>query len=375
MLLSHGELLLMGFSLQQIGVRSTLMFGACSAPNCRRRGEGEGVLMGEAETKGILAAESALAWWRYLRIAGEGPVDRGGFLRDRTATARSLLQCHAKPQVSRDDPIPSGCEYPLRLISCGDEGRMKSSAALTSRCSALCDRSVVDCEQGFLVLAPEMCFVSMAACLSLVETIVLGYEFCGTYVVRPGGETCYGKAPLCKKEKLVDFARKAEGAAGRRKALRALSFVSEGSASPMETVFVMMLCLPYRLGGFGFPTPELNYSIRTQNVLARKKAQRVRFADLCWPESRLICEYDSDEFHPDEKRGYDAARRNELRLAGYVVVEVDKSSVWLHDRFRALALSLARALGRRLRPPAGFDRAHVDLRLCLLGRRRNPLLL
>ena len=104
---------------------------------------------------------------------------------------------------------------------------MRPSIAVTSRRSSLCDGSVVECEQGFLVLSPEMCFVGMAARLSLIEAVVLGFELCGTYAVRPDDATCYGRPPLCRKEKLVEFARKAKGAAGRQKALRTGSAIPE----------------------------------------------------------------------------------------------------------------------------------------------------
>lgn len=327
------------------------------------------------EAKGIVAGESALAWWRHLRMVCSGPLDRHVYLKDRTKSARLLLARHAKPRIDAGHPVPSGCCCPISLIACGDEARLKNGSAVTSRCSLLPDRSVVECEEGFFVLSPEMCFVHMAGRLSIVDTVLLGFELCGTYVACPGLSACYGRSPICSKASLLEFARRAKGVPGRRRAMRALSYVLDGSASPMETIFAMMLCLPYRMGGFGLPEPELNYGIRVQKAFPKPRQTRVRYADLCWPDLHLICEYDSDEFHPEERRGYDAMRRNDLRLSGYTVVEVGKDSVCRYDRFVALARTLAGALGKRLRLPADFDCRHVHLRVCLFGRKRNPLLL
>ncbi len=77
------------------------------------------------------------------------------------------------------------------------------------------------------------------------------------------------------------FADKMHGVNGRKNALTALKQVVDGSASPRETAVCMCLCLPYRLGGYGFEKPKLNHRIdirRTQKLCAKPLVGAV-----CWP--------------------------------------------------------------------------------------------
>ena len=92
--------------------------------------------------------------------------------------------------------------------------------------------------------APEFCFLQMAGCLSLVQLIQLGFELCGTYALvgeRPGGSPC---RPVDDEGQASCFCRAVIRARGCKKAARAVRYVQDGAASPMETMLAMMLCLP-----------------------------------------------------------------------------------------------------------------------------------
>mgnify|MGYP007055184147 FL=1 len=52
-------------------------------------------------------------------------------------------------------------------------------------------------------------------------------------------------------ERLRAFTENVGPVHGRKKAARALQYVMGDSASPRETALAMLLCLPYRLGGYG----------------------------------------------------------------------------------------------------------------------------
>lgn len=319
------------------------------------------------ETRGILADWSAVFYWRERRVACGGVSLCGRELRGATSRARTFLAKGRKPSVSKGDRIPAGCTFPLQTIVGAKSGRVTRRFVHSRICASVPDQSMVDAGEGFLAPCPEYCFMQMARTLHLVELVVLGFELCGTYVVMPGGKTVYGKPSLTTVAKLRSFVEAARGP-GRPAALRAVAFVQDGSASPMETMLAMMLCMPVRLGGFGLPRPSLNHPV---SVGGRRRGG-VRYADVCWPEAGLICEYDSDEFHPDRQYGNDAQRRNELRFAGYSVIEVRKTQVLYYEPFFAMARDVASVLGKRLRLPKDFGEKHVGLRLRLLGRLRNP---
>ena len=120
------------------------------------------------------------------------------------------------------------------------------------------------------------------------------------------------------------------------------SYLVKGSASPMESLLSMLLCLPPSLGGFGLPRPELNYPIETN-----EGGIAIRRCDLCWP--------DSDTFHSDESKLHlDSSRRSALEKAGVHVVSVTKNQVFDRGQLFNLATIASKRLGKRL-SPAPFD--------------------
>lgn len=120
---------------------------------------------------------------------------------------------------------------------------------------------------------PEFCFLQMAGCLSLVQLIQLGFELCGTYALVGGAPAVRRAAPLTTKVKLAAFVEQSSGARGCKKAARAVRYVQDGAASPMETMLAMMLCLPYGLGGYGLEKPLINHRV---DVPSSSKAGRSR---------------------------------------------------------------------------------------------------
>lgn len=211
---------------------------------------------------------------------------------------------------------------------------------------------------------PEFCFLQMANRLSLARLIMLGYELCGTYVLVDKGPAPRRDAPLTTVAKLRTFIEGTSNARGRKKALRALRYVLDRSASPMESALAMLLCLPYGLGGYGLPEPRLNYRVDVPPSFRAMADRKHCVCDLCWPESKLAAEYDSELHHVDpERRESDARRRSTLITLGFTVVTVSKGQVMDSGAFNRLAHQLAKRLGKRLRyVDPGYTRAHLELR-------------
>ncbi len=118
---------------------------------------------------------------------------------------------------------------------------------------------------GIAVSAPCQLFVELATLLSLVDLVVAG-----DYLVRRGHTTC---------GELLAYAA-STSARGASKARRAASYVRERVDSPMETRLRMLLVLA------GLPEPKVNLTIRAGD------GTPLRRYDLCWPEIRVIVEYD-----------------------------------------------------------------------------------
>lgn len=310
----------------------------------------------------LVGHTSALEYWRTV-----GPSFLRGDRARRKATrkARSVLARAEKPHLTGGNRRPAGCTLPVEALVADTRARADTSCVLSSQWSTpFPDTSFADAGEGFLVSTPEFCFLQMASRYSLIRLILLGFELCGTYAMHENGSATYRDAPLTSVAKLDAFVAKSEGARGSKNAKRALRYVLDGSASPMESLLVMMLFLPYGLGGYGIGRALLNYRVEVPQSMRKLADRGYCVCDMCWPELKLACEYDSSMFHAGHDREEsDARRRNTLLSLGYTVVTVTADQVMDSGAFNRLAHQLAKCTGKRLRyrDPA-FTRKHLKLR-------------
>ena len=138
----------------------------------------------------------------------------------------------------------------------------------------------------------------------------------------------------------------------------------DNSNSPAETALVLFLCLPVRLGGYGFEYPNMNPTTplgkRASNMLGHPTMR----CDLHWVDQGVVVEYDSDQEHlSSQSASKDATRRNVLGYKGTSTITVRRPMISAPNAFDGVARQLARALGRRLRPrDMEFTSARRDLR-------------
>jgi hypothetical protein len=233
--------------------------------------------------------------------------------------------------------------------------------------------SFIQMASGLTVSSPELCFLQMAGELSLTDIVTLGYEFCGSYRLDSGNEPDKGfrtDLPLTCVARLDSYLAKASGLKGCTNARRALRFIADGSASPMETVLTVLLTFPYRLGGYGFSLPLLNYRVDVPVGTTKGAGKSTYYCDLYWPTGQLDVEYDSDAYHTGSDRiAKDAIRRNALLNAGVTVVTVSRKQIIEALRFRELAELLSKLLGKRLQyPRKEFAFRHAKLLKQLLPK-------
>ncbi len=215
--------------------------------------------------------------------------------------------------------------------------------------------------------------MQMAGELSLVDLIVLGYELCGTYRLENAAQSEQGfrnDEPLTSVAKLRSYVAKIVNQKGRKKALRALQYIADNSASPMETILTMLLTLPYRLGGYGFKMPSLNYPVKVSHNAGRATDRNMLRCDLCWLDEKVVAEYDSDAYHTGAERiRRDAIRRNALTSAGMTMVTVSSVHVSNKTELEELALALSKLLGKRLKcPQPEFSHRQAELRKQILPK-------
>lgn len=245
------------------------------------------------------------------------------------------------------------------LVSC--KANMRKSQNLSPRIwsGKHPSRSFYKIAQGLYVSTPEATFLQLGKESSLIQLITIGYELCGSYGLSAQSDSGFlRREPRSNPQLIERYLEKCDGIHGVKAAKRASSYIAKGSASPMESLLSMLLCLPRSLGGFGLPCPELNFPIETNEggVLMRR-------CDLCWPDQRFALEYDSDTFHSDaSKLHLDSSRRSTLEKAGIHVVSVTKNQVFDRGQLFNLATIASKRLGKRLSPtPFNFSQKQDEI--------------
>lgn len=177
----------------------------------------------------VVGYESALAFWRTVgpSLLGDGKARRNATLR-----AQKALAAEGRPRLEGGNRRPAGCTLPVHVLVGRDTVRVRTKSVASSVCSSLPQRSVVDAGTGFLICSPEFVFLQMAASLTLVQLIQLGFELCGTYSLAENGPARTRRAPLTAVAKLKAFVEANQNVPGRVKALRALRYCMDGSAPP-----------------------------------------------------------------------------------------------------------------------------------------------
>ena len=313
--------------------------------------------------------ETALEFWRLHRRSQEN---------------RKYSTCWRRPpcEISASDAVRLGKTWGLTLpldIMVGERSARRPSKAVRPHvCSKpVPNRAFVSVGDGLYLSSPEFCFFQMAAKYPLAKLIALGFEICGSFSLSGSvstdgdrgdfAKTMYDLPPLTSKKKLTAFSAHMEGWKGHKQALKALRYVSDDSASPMEAVLVMLLTLPYRLGGYGLPMPELNGSIYPKKGVSQFAGKSSYRGDLLWRDAGVVAEYNSDEVHASQNHiTMDAVRRSDLSLCGIYEVTVTNKQIKSTDLFEKVAKQIAVRIGKELRyKETEFSKARRELRSIL----------
>lgn len=309
---------------------------------------------------------SALEFWRAApgARATDHPVPDPG--------------CLALPQSGLDVlQKASGLMAPLRLpvetlVSERSARRNANNVRMRYCAIPLPTGSLVRAGRHVLVPTPELCFLQMARALSLHELIQLGFELCGTYAP-PAPDTEYLRTrttPLTTVERMASLVALLPGAAGHKRAMRALEFVRDNARSPMETVSAMLLGLPRRIGGKGLPGMALNYRVDLDRQGQKLAHRSYLLCDLFWPEARLDVEYEGREFHSGEHNmASDKNRANALKHMGVSTISLFDEHMRDEDALDTVVADIARILRFRIRPLTDADRLRTrELRHALFVR-------
>ena len=322
-----------------------------------------------------ICGDSALEYYRANREVSEKPDDTPGHLslNDAACTFRDLEDA---PRAGLLIPDPKD-STPLQLLVPTKDRRSTLDCVHARVCGQeLPLGSFVYGNPYVSISSPEFLFVQMGRELSLVELVELGMELCGTYrLACEHYSTRYKMPVLTTPAKLRAYIDRAPGLRGVKRARAALDFVLPGSASPMETVVYLLLCLPRRFGGYAFPRPILNKRLDFDAGGKRFTLRKSSRPDLCWEKAKLDLEYHGSTHEEVDSRAEDSMRRKALEQMGYTVYELTYPEVNNFELFQANVRRLAKMMGIRLRSSneRGFATREEQLRRLLLGSREEKL--
>ena len=212
-------------------------------------------------------------------------------------------------------------ESPTIHVGIGASERLRAEGITTHRYAALPPPVV---KSGLQTSAPEQTFLDLAACLTLVDLVVLGDSLVGQRVTTP--------------QRLIEASVDARGR-GARLARRAARLVREGVESPMETRARLLFVLA------GLPEPIVNVAVRDET------GRTVYRIDLSFPDLKLAIEYDGRHHIVREQQWRnDLARREELEGDGWrFVVLVAEDLYATPEQTLARLVTAFAERGRRVR--------------------------
>lgn len=205
---------------------------------------------------------------------------------------------------------------------------------------------------GIHVVSPELCLVQTCATHPLLEAFEIGMELCGTYALRPSAleekaDRDYSLVDATRFQRHVETWKKLRGLAAARDVA---NYLTNGSASPMETKLYLLLCLPQKYGGYNFVRPELNPPLDVPLSARQAFRQDKVKPDMLWRKFGIVVEYDGS-YHDDERQmARDALRKSVFESMGYTVFTFKRWHVYDPLVFDEMVKALAKKLGKRIRP-------------------------
>jgi hypothetical protein len=227
-------------------------------------------------------------------------------------------------------------------------------------CELALPAGAVVSRNGQMVASPELLFLQLACKLNILRLILLGLQLCS----HPPGNP---SVAISTKQKLKTFLTKTSGHRGHLKALRAVKYIEDGSASVMESMAYMILTLPHTLGGYGLDGAVFNHEIKLKDEARKRLGQKRCFTDLYYKPAKLAVEYESLTFHnsPSEQ-GKDIMRSAVLDRQGVEVMHLSTIQLYNKDACMDFTFNLAYRLGKRIQiRTKKFDEMHVLLRALL----------
>lgn len=316
----------------------------------------------------FISHTSALQFWRKHDLGPSGGIKRVRRTTLRNASAstgaiRPLLQSAGSSSGriygARPDEnlatILGGLgidELPLHLMVNDRSLRRKTTSIITHYYQrALPEGSFCQIDTDVFVSSPELTLAQLSLELPLIDVLEIALEFCGGYALNPNTERGFDdRPPLTNAARLAAFGKRIKGRHGAKTLAPILPYLVDDSASPMESIVLMLLSLPSKLGGYQLPLPLHNESVPiTEHAHSHTKRKNL-ICDLYWEDCKLDVECDSTLYHSSkEQLGIDSDRRIILDAMKYAYVGITWWQLEHEDEFENVVQAIRKAMGLRTR--------------------------
>ena len=298
----------------------------------------------------IISHKTAFLFWR--RYAGSRAMLQRS-RRSRAMTEPLRLTADLRAELAAFGITPQEGNHLDVLVSAGNL-RSTAQAIRSHVCSsALPSGSLLHLSSRILIASPELTFLHLAEEMPLGKLIMAGCELCGTYALESvptdPNQRLPQRQPLTFAMALAAFAESVRRLHGRSRAQRAVAYVFDNAASPMEAKLSLLLCLPHQLGGRNLPRPLLNAEIPLRDTARRLYPHRVCRADLYWEHANLDVEYDGDYHEGGQAHANGIARAAALQSQDITVLPVTYAQIADPTAFALIAEAISRKVGRTLR--------------------------
>ena len=315
----------------------------------------------------VISHQSALQFWRTHDLSPSGGVTRTRTipLRDSTSTLRVIrpLLRNAGPTAGRifgardNDSLKSVLselrvtELPLHVMV-NSPSKCRTTNGLVTHLyeKPLPEGSFCRVDEGVFVASPELTLAQLAVELPRADVLEIALEFCSGYALDPDSERGFIERPaLTSSRRLATVAKRLAGRRGAKRLAQILPYVVDDSASPMESIVLMLLCLPSKLGGYQLPLPKHNVEIPIPERIHSHTRRKKLVCDLYWERYRLDVECDSTKYHSSkEQLGVDSDRRIILDAMGFSYVGITRWQLEHADEFLNVVQAIKRAMGFRV---------------------------
>jgi len=295
-----------------------------------------------------ISHESAVQFWRNATSKK--------YLSNFTLQSRKLValpieySCPDVQEIANQIHTKLGIEFPIVMVVPNVNAfKKKPTVKTVVRPKALPNGSFISLADKILIASPEYCFLTFSRSLPFEKLVEFSNNLCSMYLIDKSAE--HGQSsflPICTVKSISKYLSQVENFKGIIVARKAIKYSVDNSNSPMESKLAVILIIPRSRGGYGLPKMKMNYHAELSKRASKLIGRDSIMVDMCWPEEKVVVEYDSDETHLNSKQHeFDKARINALTQSGYTVITITKKDLYSINKLDTIVDTIRKALNLR----------------------------